>query len=174
VISTNGGLWRYHLGDTVKFTSTYPYRIKISGRTKHFINAFGEEVIVENADAAITRACAQTGAVIDNYTAAPIYLERGKRGGHEWIVEFKRQPASRDEFVRVLDEHLRQVNSDYDAKRVGDLALVMPTLHAVAEGTFYNWMKRRGKLGGQNKVPRLSNTREYVEDILAAAASEAH
>jgi hypothetical protein len=170
VISTNGGLWRYHLGDTVKFTSTYPYRIKISGRTKHFINAFGEEVIVENADAAITHACRQTGAVIDNYTAAPIFLERGKRGGHEWIVEFKKQPASQEEFVRTLDNHLRQVNSDYDAKRSGDIALVKPTLHAVAEGTFYNWMKRRGKLGGQNKVPRLSNSREFVEEILAMAA----
>lgn len=170
IISTNGGLWRYHLGDTVKFTSTYPYRIKISGRTKHFINAFGEEIIVENADAAITRACEQTGAVIDNYTAAPIFLERGKRGGHEWIVEFKRQPASQEEFVRTLDEHLRRVNSDYDAKRNGDIALVKPTLHAVAEGTFYNWMKRRGKLGGQHKVPRLSNSREYVDEILAMAA----
>lgn len=167
VITTNGGLWRYQIGDTVKFTSTYPYRIRISGRTKHFINAFGEEVIVENAEAAITEACEKTGAVIHNFTAAPIYLERGKRGSHEWIVEFEQNPSSRREFVQVLDGHLRKVNSDYDAKRTGDLALVMPTVHVVPPGTFYHWMKKRGKLGGQHKVPRLSNTREYVEEILA-------
>ena len=166
VISTNSGLWRYNIGDTIKFTSKAPYRIKISGRTKHFINAFGEEIIIENAEFAITYACEQTGAVIDNYTAAPIYLEKDKRGGHEWIVEFKKMPDSLDNFTTILDQTLRKVNSDYDAKRFQDLALVLPTLHSVAEGTFYNWMKKRGKLGGQNKVPRLSNSREYVDDIL--------
>jgi hypothetical protein len=171
VITTNAGLWRYNIGDTVKFTSTSPYRIKISGRTKHFINAFGEEVIIENAEAAITHACEQTGAVIDNFTAAPIYLDKGKRGGHEWIIEFIKQPRDLNEFTHLLDDTLRKTNSDYDAKRSNDLALIAPTIHTVAEGTFYNWMKKRGKLGGQNKVPRLSNSREFVEDILAMVAS---
>jgi hypothetical protein len=167
VISTNAGLWRYNIGDTVKFTSLAPYRIKISGRTKHFINAFGEEVIIENADTAIAYACEQTHAVIDNYTAAPIYLEKSKRGGHEWIIEFKKLPDSLEQFTHALDEKLRKVNSDYDAKRAHNIALVAPTIHSVAEGTFYNWMKKRGKLGGQNKVPRLSNSREYLDDILS-------
>jgi hypothetical protein len=171
VITTNAGLWRYNIGDTVKFTSTSPYRIKISGRTKHFINAFGEEVIIENAEAAITHACEQTGAVIDNFTAAPIFLDKGKRGGHEWIIEFIKQPRDLNEFTHLLDDTLRKTNSDYDAKRSNDLALIAPTIHTVAEGTFYNWMKKRGKLGGQNKVPRLSNSREFVEDILAMVAS---
>ncbi|MBI3481816.1 MAG: GH3 auxin-responsive promoter family protein [Bacteroidetes bacterium] len=166
VITTNAGLWRYNIGDTVKFTSLSPYRIKISGRTKHFINAFGEEVIIENADTAISYACEQTKAVIDNYTAAPIYLEKSKRGGHEWIIEFKKQPENLEKFTEALDEMLRKVNSDYDAKRAHNIALVGPKVHCVAEGTFYNWMKKRGKLGGQNKVPRLSNSREYVDDIL--------
>jgi hypothetical protein len=166
VISTNAGLWRYSIGDTIKFTNTSPYRIKISGRTKHFINAFGEEVIIENAESAIARACELTGAEIDNFTAAPIYLNEGKKGSHEWIIEFKVVPKDLQEFTTVLDESLREINSDYDAKRANDLALIIPTVHSVRSGTFYNWMKKRGKLGGQNKVPRLSNTREYVEDIL--------
>ena len=166
VISTNAGLWRYNIGDTVKFTAISPYRIKISGRTKHFMNAFGEEVIVENAETAITKACEATGAIIDNFTAAPVYLQEGKKGGHEWIIEFKVNPSDMTEFTRVLDVTLRSINSDYDAKRAHNLVLVAPTVHSVGEGTFYAWMKKRGKLGGQNKVPRLSNSREYVEDIL--------
>ena len=166
LISTNAGLWRYHIGDTVRFTSKSPYRIKISGRTKHFINAFGEEIIVENAETAITRACESTGAVIENFTAAPVYLEQGKRGGHEWIIEFRVLPKDLNEFTAILDDTLKRINSDYDAKRANDLALVAPKIHAVSQGTFYNWMKKRGKLGGQNKVPRLSNSREYVDDIL--------
>ncbi|HOX82244.1 MAG TPA: GH3 auxin-responsive promoter family protein [Chryseolinea sp.] len=170
VISTNAGLWRYNIGDTIKFTSLNPYRIKISGRTKHFINAFGEELIVENAETAITIACEQTDAVIQNFTAAPIYLEARKKGGHEWIIEFSVQPKSLSEFSRVLDETLRSINSDYDAKRAHDLALVAPKVHCVEEGTFYLWMKKRGKLGGQNKVPRLFNSREYVDDILKMLA----
>jgi hypothetical protein len=170
LITTNAGLWRYSIGDTVKFTSTSPYRIRISGRTKHFINAFGEEIIIENAETAITKACEQTGAVIDNFTAAPIYLEKSKQGGHEWIIEFKVKPRDLSEFRAVLDETLRKVNSDYDAKRTMDIALVAPTIHPVSEGTFYNWMKKRGKLGGQNKVPRLSNSREFVDDILSMVA----
>lgn len=166
VITTNAGLWRYLIGDTVRFTSLSPYRIRISGRTKHYINVFGEELMVENADAAIERACHLTGARIDNYTAAPVYLGTHQKGGHEWIIEFTAPPASLEEFTHILDESLRQLNSDYDAKRSHDLALVAPKIHSVKPGTFYNWLKSKGKLGGQNKVPRLSNTREYVDDLL--------
>ena len=172
IISTNAGLWRYNIGDTIRFTSISPYRIKISGRTKHFINAFGEEVIIENAEMAINKACEATHAVIDNFTAAPVFLEKGRKGGHEWIIEFKVKPKSLEQFNRVLDETLREVNSDYDAKRQHDLALVAPRLNSVRQGTFYDWMKRRGKLGGQNKVPRLFNTREYVDDILKMLSEE--
>ena len=166
LISTNSGLWRYNIGDTIKFTSTDPYRIRISGRTKHFINAFGEEVIIENAEAAITMACTKTGAIIDNFTAAPVYFGAGNSGGHEWIIEFKKHPGDFELFKATLDQRLREINSDYDAKRYKDIALKPPIIHAVREGTFYEWMKKRGKLGGQNKVPRLSNTREHLDDIL--------
>jgi hypothetical protein len=166
VISTNAGLWRYKIGDTVRFTSLRPYRIKISGRTKHFINAFGEEVIVENAEEAITKACEATGAVITNFTAAPVYMESGKRGGHEWLIEFEKEPDSLARFTQVLDERLREVNSDYDAKRQNDIALQEPLVHAAPKGTFMNWLSHKGKLGGQNKVPRLSNSREYLEEIM--------
>jgi len=172
IISTNAGLWRYNIGDTIRFTSTSPYRIKISGRTKHFINAFGEEVIIENAESAINKACETTQAVIDNFTAAPVFLEKGKKGSHEWIIEFKVKPKSLEQFTRILDESLRELNSDYDAKRQHDLALIAPKVNSVRPGTFYDWMKKRGKLGGQNKVPRLFNTREYVDDILKMLAQE--
>ena len=130
------------------------------------MNAFGEEIIVENAEAGITKACEITGGVIDNFTGAPVYLKEGKKGRHEWIIEFKVPPLDQDQFNRVLDETLREINSDYDAKRSQDLALMEPKVHSAGEGTFYNWMKRRGKLGGQNKVPRLANSREYVDEIL--------
>ncbi|QSE98294.1 GH3 auxin-responsive promoter family protein [Fulvivirga lutea] len=173
IISTNAGLWRYNIGDTVKFTSVEPYRIKISGRTKHFINAFGEELIIENAESAITWACEQTNAIIDNFTAAPIYFDEGKRGGHEWIIEFRKKPESQEKFNELLDKKLREVNSDYDAKRYQDMALLPPKVHSVAEGTFYKWMEKRGKLGGQNKVPRLSNNREHLDDILEMLAAQA-
>ncbi len=166
VISTNGGLWRYQVGDTIRFTSLYPHRLKVSGRTKHFINAFGEEVIVENAEAAITRACEATGAIIADYTAGPVYMSEGQNGRHEWIIEFSTPPANQGRFNRMLDETLRQVNSDYDAKRYNDMVLIEPLIHAVPRGTFYSWMAQRGKLGGQHKVPRLANTREYLDDIL--------
>ncbi|SDL79911.1 GH3 auxin-responsive promoter [Catalinimonas alkaloidigena] len=165
VISTNAGLWRYLIGDTVRFTSLSPYRIRISGRTKNFINAFGEEVIVENAEQAIAEACRQTDAVMADFTAAPVYLGTSNRGGHEWIIEFEKEPTDLAQFTHLLDDHLRQINSDYDAKRSHDLALVAPVVHAVPPGTFYNWMKRRGKLGGQHKVPRLFNSRQYVDEI---------
>ncbi len=167
VITTNSGLWRYAIGDTVRFTNTSPYRIKISGRTKHFINAFGEEVIVENADKAIQAAAEATNATITNYTAAPIYFGDSKsKGAHEWIVEFKTMPGHQDKFTEILDTTLREVNSDYDAKRYKDLALTAPKIHFVKEGIFEKWLKSKGKLGGQNKVPRLSNSREYIDEVL--------
>jgi len=166
VISTNSGLWRYKVGDTVKFTSLYPFRIKISGRTKHFINAFGEEVIVENAEQALTQACKRTDAIVSNFTAGPKYLEKGKQGAHEWIIEFDKAPNDQNEFSKVLDETLRNINSDYDAKRYKDIALRAPIVHTANKGTFYMWMKKRGKLGGQHKVPRLANNREYIDTIL--------
>jgi hypothetical protein len=166
VISTNAGLWRYKIGDTVRFTNLSPYRIKISGRTKHFINAFGEEVIVENAEESITKACEATDAIISNFTAAPVYMESGKRGGHEWLIEFEKEPDNLSRFTQVLDETLREINSDYDAKRQNDIALQEPIVHAAPKGTFMNWLSKKGKLGGQHKVPRLSNTREYLEEIM--------
>lgn len=170
LISTNAGLWRYKIGDTVQFTSVDPFRIKISGRTKHFINAFGEEVVIENAERAIARACEATGAMINNFTAAPRYFVEKEKGAHEWVVEFEKEPADLNEFVQLLDATLREINSDYDAKRYRDLALRAPIVHMAPSGTFYEWMKGRGKLGGQNKVPRLSNTREYLDNILELMA----
>ena len=170
IVSTNGGLWRYKIGDTVRFTSLYPHRLKVSGRTKHFINVFGEEVIVENAETAITRACKATGAVIADYTAGPIYMSNRTNGGHEWVIEFSQEPDSQQRFNQILDETLRQINSDYDAKRYNDMVLKRPRIHVVQPGTFYAWMKQRGKLGGQHKVPRLANSREYLDDILGQLA----
>lgn len=166
VISTNAGLWRYMIGDTVKFTSKDPFRIRITGRTKHFINAFGEELVIENAEAAMSMACEDTGGVMDNFSAAPKYLSANERGCHEWIIEFEKEPKDVSAFTKSLDKHLRSINSDYDAKRQKDIALTLPIVHIAPRGTFYSWMKKRGKLGGQNKVPRLSNTREYVDDLL--------
>ena len=167
VISTNAGLWRYKIGDTVTFTSVNPYRIKISGRTKHFINAFGEELIIENAEMAIAEACKKTEAIIDNFTAGPKYLGDGDKGGHEWIIEFNSEPNDMARFTKLLDEKLREINSDYDAKRYKDIALQEPIIHSVPPGTFYHWMKSKGKLGGQHKVPRLSNDRSYLDEILS-------
>lgn len=167
VITTNAGLWRYKIGDTIKFTSTSPYRIKITGRTKHFINAFGEELIIENAEFAIEEACHQTGAMMTNFTAAPRYLGSEQKGSHEWVIEFAKQPEDRERFSQVLDAKLKEVNSDYDAKRYRNIALEEPLIHFVDDGTFHEWMKKRGKLGGQNKVPRLANNRDYLDDILS-------
>jgi hypothetical protein len=166
IITTNGGLWRYRIGDTVKFTSINPYRIKIAGRTKHFINAFGEELMIENAEHAITEACRKTEAQLHNFTAAPRYLEVGEKGGHEWVIEFVIEPNDLERFTSILDETLREINSDYDAKRHKDIALVAPIIHSAPHGTFDHWMKKRGKLGGQNKVPRLANNRDYLDDVL--------
>lgn len=166
VITTNAGLWRYKIGDTITFTSLKPFRIKIAGRTKHFINAFGEELHVANAEKAITIACSKTDSLIENFTAGPRYFNEKMQGSHEWIIEFSKAPADLHEFTRILDGELRKLNSDYDAKRYKDIALQEPIIHSVEVGTFYNWMKKRGKLGGQNKVPRLSNNREFLDDIL--------
>lgn len=168
VITTNAGLWRYKIGDTVKFTSTDPFRIKISGRTKHFINAFGEELVIENAEAAIAEACKRTSAVIDNFTAGPKYLGGGNKGSHEWVIEFIKTPDDLERFTQLLDEKLREINSDYDAKRYRDIALILPTVHSVERGTFYDWMKQKGKVGGQHKVPRLSNNREFLDELLSS------
>lgn len=167
VISTNGGLWRYIIGDTVQFTNLYPFRIKVTGRTKHFINVFGEEVIIENADNAISAACEQTGALIKDYTACPVYMEEGSQGGHEWIIEFSEKPNDIDLFSQVLDDTLRAVNSDYDAKRTNDLTLKFPIIHVAREGLFEDWLKNKKKLGGQHKVPRLCNNRKIWDEIQA-------
>lgn len=166
IISTNAGLWRYMIGDTIKFTNLNPYRIIVSGRTKHFINVFGEELIVDNADSALKAACHATGASIRDYTAGPIYFKDKEAGAHEWIVEFEKEPDDFSKFCEVLDATLRKINSDYDAKRFKDLALGFPNVHSAPENTFYNWLKGKNKLGGQNKVPRLSNDRKYLEELL--------
>ena len=166
IISTNAGLWRYSIGDTVSFTTLFPHRIKITGRTKHFINAFGEEVMVGNTDTAIQKACEATGAHMIDYTVAPIFMEQGKQGSHEWVIEFEKEPNSIKDFETILDKTLREVNSDYDAKRFKDIAVGPPVVRVVPIGTFYEWMKSRNRLGGQNKVPRLCNTREYIDDVL--------
>jgi hypothetical protein len=172
VISTNAGLWRYKLGDTIRFTSVLPYRFRITGRTKHFINAFGEELMIENAEQALAGASSKTGALIENFTAAPMYIGDGKKGRHEWVIEFSQAPHSLEEFTVFLDTALQNLNSDYAAKRAKSLAVDMPIVHAVEPGTFYRWMKKRGKLGGQNKVPRLSNNRDYLDDILSHIAAQ--
>ncbi|ALD22120.1 GH3 auxin-responsive promoter family protein [Hymenobacter sp. DG25A] len=169
IISTNAGLWRYKIGDTVRFTCLAPYRIRITGRTKHFMNAFGEEVVIENAEAALAAACQATGALVRDFTAAPIYFENGSntsRGGHQWLIEFTQPPTSSEQFAQVLDQTLRSLNSDYDAKRHRDLALIAPEVTAVPARTFEQWLAKKGKLGGQHKVPRLSNSREVVDEIL--------
>lgn len=169
IISTNGGLWRYILGDTIQFTSVLPYRIKVSGRLKHYINAFGEEVIVDNTDKAIAIASQKTGAVVNDYTAAPVYFSEHSNGAHEWLIEFDKEPENLEAFTRELDAALKSINSDYEAKRHKDIALSLPIVHALKKGSFNEWLRHRGKLGGQHKVPRLSNERDYVEQIKSLA-----
>lgn len=166
VISTNSGLWRYQPGDTVTFTSTYPYKIKITGRTKHFINVFGEELMVGNTDAALSKVCNAFDVETLEYTAAPIFMEGDKKGGHEWVIEFNKLPKDINQFKHELDKAIQQENSDYEAKRTDNLALEELTLHVAPKGTFVKWMESRGKSGGQHKVPRLSNTRQYIDEIL--------
>ncbi|RYZ62796.1 MAG: GH3 auxin-responsive promoter family protein [Chitinophagaceae bacterium] len=172
VISTNGGLWRYLLGDTIQFTSLNPFRIKVSGRIKHYINAFGEEVIVDNTDKAIALACEETGAAVSDYTAAPVYFSAEGNGAHEWLLEFEREPPSLAQFVTAMDAALQRVNSDYEAKRHKDIALRLPEVKVLPKGTFAAWLSSKGKLGGQHKVPRLSNERTYVEEISCFAAAQ--
>ncbi len=166
IITTNGGLWRYVIGDTVCFTSTNPYKIKITGRTKHFINAFGEEVIIDNAQQAISYASEITKAVVREYTAAPTFEKEGSQGAHEWLFEFITPPNNLEKFTELLDNKLREINSDYDAKRYNNMTLGSPIIHVSKDGLFYKWLNSKGKLGGQNKIPQLSNTREYIEELL--------
>lgn len=173
LITTNGGLWRYQIGDVIHFTSVNPYRIRISGRTKHYINTFGEELIVDNAEKALAIACEKTAAVIREYTAGPIFMDVGSNGAHEWLIEFDQYPDNLEYFGEILDNALKTLNSDYEAKRYKNITLRKPVIHAVESGTFYNWMKQRGKLGGQNKVPRLANDRKYLDEILELCASKA-
>src|SRR4029453_118127 len=165
VITTNGGLWRYLLGDTIQFTALRPYRVRVSGRLKHFINAFGEEVIVDNADKAIAIASEKTAAVVNDYTAAPVYFSEASNGAHEWLIEFDKEPGDLNRFTIELDDALKQINSDYEAKRHKDIALRKPILHSLRKGIFNQWLKENGKLGGQHKVPRLSNDRKFIEEI---------
>jgi hypothetical protein len=165
VISTNGGLWRYLVGDTVQFISKFPFKLKVSGRLKQYINAFGEELIADNADKAIAIACEKTGLLVTDYTAAPVYFGEHNQGAHEWLIEFEQTPASTEQFTVELDAALKNLNSDYEAKRHKDMALTMPIVHALGKGIFNKWLKQKGKLGGQHKVPRLSNERLYVDEI---------
>ncbi|WP_090124845.1 GH3 auxin-responsive promoter family protein [Lutibacter oricola] len=166
VITTNGGLWRYLIGDTIKFTSLEPHRIKITGRTKHFINVFGEELIIENAEEALKQACLKTNAEVLEFTAAPIFMNGDKSGGHEWVIEFKKHPQNIDYFTELLDNSLKSINSDYEAKRYLNMTLAMPKVNIAKEGLFYNWLKLNNKLGGQHKVPRLSNSRKHLDELI--------
>lgn len=167
VISTNGGLWRYMIGDTIQFTSLTPYLFKITGRTKSFINAFGEEIIIDNAEKALAQACKETGAEIAEYTAAPIYFSDNSAGAHEWLIEFEKEPADIKQFAEILDNNLKEINSDYEAKRTHNLSLQGPVIRMLPRGTFASWLQSIGKAGGQNKVPRLSNDRKYVDKLLS-------
>lgn len=166
VISTNAGLWRYLLGDTIQFTSIRPFRIQVTGRLKHFINAFGEEVIVNNTDKAIAVACSLTESVVADYTAAPVYFSEGSNGAHEWLIEFEKEPTNLQQFSVLLDQALQEANSDYEAKRHKDIALRLPLIHSLKPGSFTNWLRQKGKLGGQHKIPRLSNDRKLLEEII--------
>lgn len=166
VITTNSGLWRYLIGDTIRFTSLQPYRIKITGRTKHYINVFGEELNIENVEDALKLTCEKTDALIKEYTAGPIFMKDKKSGGHEWVIEFTKKPESMDYFTEMLDNSLKAINSDYEAKRYNSMTLAMPKIHVAKEGLFYEWLKKKDKLGGQHKVPRLSNSRDFVEELL--------
>jgi hypothetical protein len=174
IISTTGGLWRYHVGDTIEFTNLQPYRFKITGRTKHFINVFGEEVMIGNAEKALHTACEKTGAVVGEYTVAPLFMDKdGKQGAHEWLIEFTQPPAEPDYFAEVLDNALKAANSDYEAKRYRNFILQPPVIQILPCGTFYNWLRDNNKLGGQSKVPRLANDRKVADAILAHGRSTA-
>lgn len=166
IITTNSGLWRYLIGDTVRFTSLEPYRIKITGRTKHYINVFGEELNIENVEDALKLACEKTDAIISDYTVGPIFMAAKNSGGHEWIIEFNKKPENMNFFTEMLDNSLKAINSDYEAKRYNSMALAMPKIHVAKQGLFYDWLKKKDKLGGQHKIPRLSNSRNFVDELL--------
>ena len=166
IISTNAGLWRYSIGDTIQFTQKKPYRFIISGRTKHHINAFGEELMIHNAEKAIQQACKLTKTEVIEYTAAPMHLEIKQKGYHEWMIEFKENPKDLNNFIYHFDNALKSINSDYEAKRYNNMILEEPKIYIANKGLFFNWMKKRGKVGGQNKVPRLSNSREFLDELL--------
>ncbi|MFZ1785216.1 MAG: GH3 auxin-responsive promoter family protein [Ferruginibacter sp.] len=166
VMSTTGGLWRYLIGDTIMFTSLHPYKIKITGRLKHYMNAFGEEVIVDNSDKAIALAAKKTEAIVNDYTAAPVYFSENSNGAHEWLIEFEKEPDDFNTFIKTLDAELKNINSDYEAKRHKNIALRLPIVHKLPAGTFTEWLRSKGKLGGQHKIPRLSNERTMLEEIL--------
>lgn len=171
VITTCGGLWRYQIGDTIRFTSLFPHKFVISGRTKHFINAFGEELMVDNAEKAISQTCQQTGAKVREYTAAPLFMLDKAKGRHQWVIEFEKEPRSLDQFATLLDQNLQQLNSDYEAKRYKGISLQPLEIIMVQEGTFYEWLRRKGKLGGQHKIPRLCNERTHIEELMRVNAS---
>lgn len=166
IITTNAGLWRYKIGDTVRFTSINPYRIKISGRTKHHINVFGEELIIENAEVALKEVCRKTNSEIVDFTAAPIFMKGKEKGAHEWIIEFKKSPDNLNKFTELFDNYLKSLNSDYEAKRLNNITLNAPKIRIARKNLFYDWLKQNNKLGGQHKVPRLSNSRDYLEELL--------
>ena len=170
VITTNAGLWRYLVGDTVRFTSLNPYRIRVTGRTKHHINVFGEELMVENTDKALSLACEQLQCSVKDYTVAPIFMKEKEKGAHEWVIEFEKAPASIAEFEHTLDLHLQSINSDYEAKRYNNMTLNLLKINTARENLFYDWLKTNNKLGGQHKIPRLSNQRDYLEELLAMQA----
>ena len=167
IITTNAGLWRYKIGDTVRFVSINPYRIKVSGRTKHHINVFGEELIIENAEDALKKVCKKTQSEIKDYTAAPIFMEGKEKGAHEWLIEFKTPPKDINYFSELFDNALKSLNSDYEAKRYNNMTLNKPKINVARENLFYDWLKKNNKLGGQHKVPRLSNTRQYIDELLS-------
>lgn len=166
VITTNAGLWRYLIGDTVRFTSLSPYRVRVTGRTKHHINVFGEELIIENAEDALKNVCEKTQAEIADYSVAPIFMSGKEKGAHEWIIEFRKPPESMGYFTELLDNALKSLNSDYEAKRYNNITLTMPKIHCGRNQLFHDWLKEKGKLGGQHKVPRLSNSRDYIEELI--------
>ena len=166
VISTSCGLWRYILGDTVKFTNKNPYKFIISGRTKHFINAFGEELMVDNAEKGLQIACKETGAQVLEYSAAPVFMDANAKCRHQWLIEFSKMPDSIEHFKHILDKSLQEINSDYEAKRHKDITLQELEIIVAREGLFHDWLKQKGKLGGQHKIPRLSNNREHIESML--------
>ena len=166
LISTACGLWRYMIGDTVRFTSKNPYKFVITGRTKHFINVFGEELIVDNAEQGLAKACAETGAQIADYTAAPVYMDSDAQCRHQWLIEFSRRPESIEQFATILDTTLQQINSDYEAKRYKDITMQPLEVIPARANLFNDWLKSKGKLGGQHKVPRLSNSRDYISEML--------